>query len=381
MPEPARRVKVAVACQGGGSQTAFTAGALKALIERVGAREFELVSISGTSGGAVCATLLWYAYERGEHPVWQRMLDFWKENTAQGWVEDAINGFITNSMRMVHRGLLPAFQVSPSSPMFRTMLSLAGAGTRPEFTDFAALLRKYIDFDEVASWGPRQQRPILMIGAANISDGRMVKFVSNKEPIRLEHILASCAVPSIFPAVRIDGQGYWDGLFSDNPPVEELIRPRSVGLKNIPEEIWLIKINPTMRATIPENPDDIIDRRNQLEGNISLFQQLQHLEFVNDLLIWDAFRPDFLAYTDIKAPIRIPKSFAADTDKPYHIPCIEMPEEVQEKLDYEGKIDRSARNIDWLIAQGAVAVDRFLEARAKIIANPPPVPPRPTFQT
>lgn len=373
------RTKVAIACQGGGSQTAFTAGALKTLAEHYGGGEFEVVSISGTSGGAVCALLLWYSFEKGEQPIWQRLIDFWKDNTVQSWAEGLLNDFATNSLRLVNQGLLPAFQVSPSSPIFKTVLSFAGAGSRPTFTDFGALLRKYIDFDEVAAWGPRSQRPILMLGAANVSDGRLVKFVSSKEPIRLEHILASCAVPNIFPAVRIDGDGYWDGLFSDNPPVEELIRPRSVGAENVPDEIWLIKINPTKRDRIPEQTDEILDRRNQLEGNISLFQQLQHLEFVNDLIMWDAFRPEFLGMFDIKSPIRIPKAFSEDPAKPYHIPCIEMPEEVQEKLDYQGKIDRSARNIDWLISQGEAAAHRFIAERAAIVANPPPVPPRPTF--
>ena len=51
------RLKIAIACQGGGSQTAFTAGALKTLCEARIDNEFEVVGISGTSGGAVCATL------------------------------------------------------------------------------------------------------------------------------------------------------------------------------------------------------------------------------------------------------------------------------------------------------------------------------------
>jgi hypothetical protein len=42
------KLKVAIACQGGGSQTAFTAGALKALCEEQIAREFDIVAISGT---------------------------------------------------------------------------------------------------------------------------------------------------------------------------------------------------------------------------------------------------------------------------------------------------------------------------------------------
>ena len=85
------KLKVAIACQGGGSQTAFTAGALKALCQEQVAEEFDFVSISGTSGGALCATLIWYAAMKGERPLWGRMIKFWEENTAQGPAEHAIN--------------------------------------------------------------------------------------------------------------------------------------------------------------------------------------------------------------------------------------------------------------------------------------------------
>ncbi len=57
-----KQIKIAIACQGGGSQTAFTAGAVKALIEAQAGeagKEFKTVGISGTSGGAVCAALVW----------------------------------------------------------------------------------------------------------------------------------------------------------------------------------------------------------------------------------------------------------------------------------------------------------------------------------
>jgi len=165
---------------------------------------------------------------------------------------------------------------------------MATFGTRKNFADFPGLLRKYIDFDEVAAWGPRTQRPVLIIGAANISTGKLAKFVSANETIRLEHILASCAVPTIFPAVKIGEHAYWDGLFSDNPPVEELIRPRSVGWDNVPDEIWLIKINPTASTSVPEQADQILDRRNQMEGNVSLFHQLDHLELINDMIAADS---------------------------------------------------------------------------------------------
>jgi hypothetical protein len=48
-----------------------------------------------------------------------------------------------------------------------------------------------------------------------------------------------------------------------------------------------------------------------------------------------------------------------------------MPADVQERLDYEGKIDRSPRNIESLIALGEASVETFLARRgAAIAANP-----------
>ncbi len=65
-----KKKKIAIACQGGGSQTAFTAGVLKSFFENNVHEKKEIVSLSGTSGGAVCATLSWYSMikaSRGYH--------------------------------------------------------------------------------------------------------------------------------------------------------------------------------------------------------------------------------------------------------------------------------------------------------------------------
>ena len=67
------------------------------------------------------------------------------------------------------------------------------------------------------------------MGAAGVLSGNLRKFVSRKEVIEVEHILASCAVPNIFPAVEIGDDAYWDGLSADNPPIGALVRPVHVG--------------------------------------------------------------------------------------------------------------------------------------------------------
>jgi len=84
--------KVAIACQGGGAQTAFTAGGLRKILkykaELNEKKHIELVGFSGTSGGAICAALAWYGslkdYANGNYgtPIAIKWLkDFWDNNS------------------------------------------------------------------------------------------------------------------------------------------------------------------------------------------------------------------------------------------------------------------------------------------------------------
>ena len=231
-----KKTKIAIACQGSGSQTAFTAGVLYALFEAGIQDDFDIVSLSGTSGGAVCASLIWYAIKKGEQPVWTRLLNFWQDNTAQSGKEQYFNKMIVDSVRAINSCKLPSFQTSLVSPMMQKMMSFFARGQRETFMDFSALLKAHIDFDEIAGWGPHPEKPVLVLGAANVLTGKLRKFMSNKDVIQVEHILASCAVPSIFPAVEIGNDAYWDGLFSDNPPVDVLIRPPMSVWKTLPKK-------------------------------------------------------------------------------------------------------------------------------------------------
>jgi NTE family protein len=92
---------------------------------------------------------------------------------------------------------------------------------------------------------------------------------------------------------------------------------------------------------------------------------------LNDMLLSHAFRPEFLGQFDIKTPVRIPKSFSASPDQPYHIPCIEMSAELGQTLDYESKIDRSAAHIEQLVIEGEHCARVFLRERARIVAAEP----------
>ncbi len=188
-------------------------------------------------------------------------------------------------------------------------------------------------------------------------------FNSSHEVIKVEHVLASCAIPNLFPAVEIGQDAYWDGIFSDNPPITELLDPSDVG-NNLPQEIWVIKLNPTRRESIPVAADDILDRRNELEGNISLFQSLRSVERLNELLMKGAYKAEFLDELGIREPIKIPRSFIDLEDKPYYIPFIEMSPELQDSLNYESKLDRNPERINRLIEDGKQQARNFLATRS-----------------
>jgi NTE family protein len=360
------KTKVAIACQGGGSHAAFTAGALQALLEEGVQDQFDIISLGGTSGGALCVALVWYSLKKGDRPAWQRLIDFWQDNSAQTYQERVFNDVAIKNLELISRGWLPHFNISPASPLLNywTTLTTKALGLRSRFTDFQELLETHINFEEIAAWGPQHEPPILLLGASNILSGKLHKFNSSYEPIKVEHILASCAIPNIFPAVEIGDDAYWDGIFADNPPLVGLTNPELIeSPANVPEEIWVIKLNPTRRSEIPRQVDDILDRRNELEGNISLFQNLRTIERINDFLMEGAFTEEFLNRYHVKAPIKIPKSFEEKADKPYYIPFIEMSGDLQKALNYESKLDRSPKFIHRLMEDGKQQARQFLAAR------------------
>src|SRR6202040_1988467 len=58
---------------------------------------------------------------------------------------------------------------------------------------------------------------------------RMRSFDGRDGELGVKHILASGALPPAFPAVRIEGELYWDGGILSNTPTEEIFNsnPRS----------------------------------------------------------------------------------------------------------------------------------------------------------
>src|SRR5687768_12357284 len=101
--------RVAIACQGGGSHTAFTAGVLGRLLRAEELAGYEVVGLSGTSGGAVCALLAWHNLLRGDAAGAVEDLDaFWRDNSATAPLEQVVNNWTVWASNLQNFVAMPA---------------------------------------------------------------------------------------------------------------------------------------------------------------------------------------------------------------------------------------------------------------------------------
>jgi NTE family protein len=261
MSESTAPTRVAIACQGGGSHTAFTAGVLREILSSWDETEYDLVGISGTSGGSFNALATWYGLLTGGPETAAELLDsVWDDISVNSAQDLWLNTLVTSVSRMDSAGLaVPS--VSPSQ------IPMPEVGKQRIRT----ILERHIEFEEIPDLCQRDA-PELVVGTVNVNAGIFETFVN--EDVTVDAVLASAAVPNMFEAVKINGHYHWDGLFSQNPPVGDLMDLPS---DRKPEE----QVNPQIFEGEPTTSEVIADRRNELSGNISLNQELGFIEQVN----------------------------------------------------------------------------------------------------
>jgi NTE family protein len=310
-----QKPRVAIACQGGGSHAAFTAGALSRLLEPDFAERYELAALSGTSGGAMCAALAWAGLiSGGRDDARRRLAGFWRELEAKSPVDVAMNFWSVWFAR-----LPVTLEMSPY--MFEPVAELT----------LRALLEKHLRLEALPA--PRPAEPQLLVGATNIQSGDRTVF--DGRTLTYDELVASAAVPLLYRAVQAGNALYWDGLFSTNPPVREF-----TDLDEVPDEIWLLQINPQRREQEPKNVRDIVDRRNELAGNLSLAQELYFIDRVNRL----RSEHDTLQAKYKHITIRVV--------------------ELALELDYASKLDRSADLLQALLEHGKQRAALFFDDRS-----------------
>lgn len=287
--------RVAIACQGGGSHTAFTAGVLRTLLAEWD-DAYELVGLSGTSGGAFNALGTWYGLVKGDEALAREILDgFWTDLSADGVQERTMNSLLKMRSHMESSGA-PLPSISPYQV----------PGPELGKQRIREVLERYIDFEAIPNLCD-EHAPELVVGTVDINAGVFETFTN--EEVTVETVLAAAAVPNLYRAVEIHGHFHWDGLFSLNPPVRDLMWTAP---ERKPEELWIIQINSQRFEGEPTTLDVIADRRNELSGNISLNQELGFIERINDWIDDGTLPSDQFQHTSIHR-IQMGKRFHCST--------------------------------------------------------------------
>jgi NTE family protein len=249
-------VLVDFALQGGGSHGAFTWGVLDRLLEEPW---IKVEAISGTSAGAMNAAVLVDGWSRGGADGARTALEaYWRrvsraaafsplqrsllERLTGRWTLDSSPGYL--AMDFISRVFSP-YDLNPMG-----------------FNPLRQVLTESIDFERLVA------SPIkLFITATNVHTGRGRIFRNSQ--ITPEVLLASACLPTMFRAVEIEGEPYWDGGFAGNPTITPLVRESDA------QDTILIQINPRERLHTPKTVGDILDRLNEISFNSPLMKELR----------------------------------------------------------------------------------------------------------
>ena len=253
--------QVVLVLQGGGALGAYQAGVYQALQEA----GVEPDWIVGTSVGAINASLI---VGNAPQDRLARLNEFWNrmQRTSQWDL----------------RGVLPGFAdkwsywttLTHGIPGFFTPNPLAHAGDgyplgpdRAGYYSTAPLqatLSELVDFDLINRGSPR-----LTVGAAHVRTSQMTYFDSRHCKLDVKHIMASGALPPAFPAVRVDGELYWDGGILSNTPTEVVLddNPRKDSLI-FTVHLW----NPV--GDEPNTMADVLNRQKDVQYSSRIASQI-----------------------------------------------------------------------------------------------------------
>ena len=197
--------QVVLVLQGGGALGAYQVGVYEALH----AAGIEPDWVIGTSIGAINGAII--AGNRPEDRV-ARLRELWRRFEQRPQLQ-ALQYFST----LV--GGIPGF-FSPRLPAWGGWQARVGldAASYYNTAPLRETLASLIDLAVLNAAHPR-----LTVGAVNVKSGELRYFDSRDGALGLDEVMASAALPPGFPAIRVDGEAYWDGGLYSNTPLEAVL--------------------------------------------------------------------------------------------------------------------------------------------------------------
>jgi NTE family protein len=266
---------IALALQGGGSHGAFTWGVLDRLLRDVAAGRLRLAAISGTSAGALNATLTVSGLVQGG-PVGgpdlarRKLEDFWRTVSRRGFLGG--NGLFFNEPGPFGRFNL---DWSPVAIALEAVGLVVSPYTNPFYSDaLAPLVAQAFPEADLAALNAAAAPRLFVTATDVVSNGRTI-FA--QPDISAAALRASCCLPTDFKAVTIGDIPYWDGGYLGNPSLSPLL--------DYAQDLLLILVNAFHRdAMPPHSAPAILDRLNEITFNASVVLEVNAIEAINSLL-------------------------------------------------------------------------------------------------
>lgn len=260
-------LRINLALQGGGAHGAFTWGVLDRLLDDP---EIEIAAISGTSAGAMNGAALKAGMVMGGREAARENLAwFWGQLSGVGDLRMPHWMSAFPSPGMVSQAIEASFPYSAADAWTR-VVSPYDYG--PFYRNPLKRIADRFRYDAVCA----DTAPAFFVSATNVRTGK-IRVFSGKE-IDTNVLLASACLPTIFRAVRIDGEDYWDGGYTGNPALFPLFEPE------LPSDIVVVNINPLVRDETPRDAQEILNRINEISFNSSLLREMRAIHFVQRLI-------------------------------------------------------------------------------------------------
>ena len=257
-------ILVDFALQGGGAHGAFTWGALDRLLEEPW---LTIDGISGTSAGAMNAAVLADGYaDGGPEGARAALARFWRKVSDAARFSPFQRGPLDILLGRWTMDYSPAFIAMDLMARLFSPYDLNPRGSNP----LRDILAESIHFERLSK-GPIK----LFVTATNMRTGQGHVF-RNRE-VTPDVLLASACLPTVFHAVEIDGEAYWDGGYSGNPTITPLVRECSS------RDTILVQINPVERAGTPRSARDILNRLNEVSFNAVLLKELRMIALLRQV--------------------------------------------------------------------------------------------------
>lgn len=271
--------KINIALQGGGSHGAFTWGVLDALLED-GRLDFE--AISATSAGSVNAVAMLQGLMNGGNDGGRKMMEkVWRAVADSGAVFSPVQQIASENP---FADFFPRWASAENAayPFFNVIAkNLSPYQFNPmDYNPLRDILGRFIDFKALQ----QNCEARLFLTATNVRTGDARVFTTPE--ITREVVLATTALPTVFQAVEIDGEAYWDGGFVGNPSLWPLYYDVESN------DVMIVHVNPIVRNEIPRDAMTIEERLNEITFNSAMLKELRAIAFVQKLVKNKMLRED-----------------------------------------------------------------------------------------